>query len=471
MIPSTPSLRGGDSVEIRGTRNNTVLGRNALRYTTTGSSNTVSGVNALFSNITGDENVAVGVSALLNNTTGNANIAIGMHSLSNNTSGSSNTAIGRSALQSNTTGLNNTAIGRNSLVNNTSGNTSVAIGNGALNRNTIGDNNVAIGANLTLHSNTTGSRNIAVGSQALMGNTTGSRNIAVGSQTLQNNITGYQNTVMGDSTLWNNTTGNHNTAIGVIALQNNTTGSNLSGFGNGARAPADNSSNMIVFGNSQITQLRCQVTTITALSDERTKEYHKHADLSLCYDAVRGLPVSRYKYKDFTGKHVDANVTGFMAEDMEKVFPKSVSTTDYTFHLYDNETGEPLMETVEVEKEVEVVEVKQGRSVKQIEVDSEAFYALDPKEQEELPRKVVCKKVMEERQKTHFLPDVKEITPTELVPTLWGAVQQLMHKVEELEAERGSDDGARLTMPSCKSRGKDKWQIFRSWLQRKKVMN
>ena len=50
---------------------------------------------------------------------------------------------------------------------------------------------------------------------------------------------------------------------------------------------------------------------------------------------------------------------------------------------------------------------------------------------EKITKKVI-KKV--EQQKTHFLPDVKEITPTELVPTLWGATQLLMQKVEERDA-------------------------------------
>jgi len=60
-------------------------------------------------------------------------------------------------------------------------------------------------------------------------------------------------------------TGSNATAVG---LQSNATGSNATALGNGANA---NANNKFVLGNSSITDLRCQDTSISAVSDRRDK--------------------------------------------------------------------------------------------------------------------------------------------------------------------------------------------------------
>ena len=66
----------------------------------------------------------------------------------------------------------------------------------------------------------------------------------------------------------------------------------------------------------------------TVSSDERLKENIELADLELCYDNIKNLPLKRFRWKDetYTDEQIsDRNVVGWIAQDVEKVFPKSVS--------------------------------------------------------------------------------------------------------------------------------------------------
>lgn len=133
-------------------RYNTFIGTSAGEFTVTGTDNTAIGYKALQLNTTGIENIAIGVQALFNNTTGNANNSLGKQALFNNTTGFSNIALGKDALFSNTTANNNSAYGNGSLQNNTTGNNNVALGNnagrrisGGVTANTITNNSIYIG--------------------------------------------------------------------------------------------------------------------------------------------------------------------------------------------------------------------------------------------------------------------------------------------------------------------------------------
>jgi uncharacterized coiled-coil protein SlyX len=161
------------------TKNNTVLGEDALLSNTTGSGNTAIGFDALLNNTDGFNNTANGAFALSSNTTGPANTANGANALSSNTIGCCNTADGVNALSSNTSGGGNTASGLGSLVSNTTGDSNTANGANALSSNTTGLNNTASG-NSALLSNTTGSNNIALGGGAGANLTTGDNNINIG---------------------------------------------------------------------------------------------------------------------------------------------------------------------------------------------------------------------------------------------------------------------------------------------------
>jgi co-chaperonin GroES (HSP10) len=114
---------------------NTATGSSALNENISGNSNTAVGVAALHQNTTGYSNVAIGRAALFYNKYQNNIVAIGDSALFNNGfgttipfEGSSNTAIGSKALLANTFGVGNTALGYNSLTLPTSGINNTAIG-------------------------------------------------------------------------------------------------------------------------------------------------------------------------------------------------------------------------------------------------------------------------------------------------------------------------------------------------------
>jgi hypothetical protein len=65
-------------------------------------------------------------------------------------------------------------------------------------------------------------------------------------------------------------------------------------------------------------------------SDPALKEQIEDADLSMCYDTLRNLPLRRFKYVDAylsTFQQKDTHRLGFIATELESVFPKSVTYT------------------------------------------------------------------------------------------------------------------------------------------------
>jgi hypothetical protein len=318
----TENTSGGD---------NTAVGASALSSNTTGYDNTAHGSGALGSNTTGYNNTAVGRVALVANTSGADNTSVGRSALSSNTTGNSNTAIGSSALAANTTGYSNTATGYTALAANTTGYSNTATGTSALNANTTGYYNTATGtsalsANTTgnyntatgytaLSANTTGFNNTATGTLALYANTTGSYNTAIGDSALYSNTTGYNNIATGASALNANTTGYYNTATGYGAGSSATTGSNNSFLGYNAQPSSATVSNEITLGNSSIATLRCQVTTITALSDERDKKNIEVIPLGL--DFVLSLLPRRFTWNMRDGARVGQVEGGFIAQELQ----------------------------------------------------------------------------------------------------------------------------------------------------------
>jgi len=125
------------------------------------------------------------------------------------------------------------------------------------------------------------SYNTAVGYNTLKDLTYGYNNSAFGNEALSLNTTGYQNSAFGESALKLKTTGSANSALGVMAGFNLTSGDNNTFIGAGAFASAEVVSNEIVLGNSDITTLRCNTSTISALSDRRDKKNIKYLPLGL----------------------------------------------------------------------------------------------------------------------------------------------------------------------------------------------
>ena len=204
------------------------------------------------------------------------------------------------------------------------------------------------------------------------------------------------------------------TAIGASSTAS---GVGATAIGVGAKA---SSNDTIVLGSTDITSLRCQVQTISALSDSRVKEDVALANTAQCLVDVNRLPVSRFKYKDFTGTHLDVHRTGFMADDVEKVFPKAVAIANETFPVLDEEGNKVYEQEVDEE----------GNPVYEQAVDESGvtLFNEDGSIKYDETRPVM-------KEKTFVIEDVKSVAMEMVIPTLWAAVQELTKRLEVAEAK------------------------------------
>jgi len=241
-------------------------------------------------------NTFLGAEAGVSITTGLSNVGVGYSALSGNTSGLYNVAVGYAALSVNTTGRDDAAVGYEALLSNISGLGNVAVGYSALRANTIGDENVAIGRN------------------SLRVSTTGNKNVAVGEASLNSILTGRQNTAIGTETGTTLTAGNNNVLVGFSA-----------------QPSAASVSNEFTLGNSSITTLRCQQTTITALSDARDKTDVK--DLSYGIPFIQALRPVEFEWNTRDKTKVGVKDIGFIAQELDEV-EQQFNSTDYTRLVY-----------------------------------------------------------------------------------------------------------------------------------------
>jgi hypothetical protein len=330
------------------------VGRNALTNMTTGSSNVCMGDNSGNSITDSSDNTIVG--SLAGNT-GNisqctiigkgafanaqdgdsTSIFIGYNCGHNANALSQNTAVGTQSLQE-CHSSNNSAFGFQALINNTTGSGhNTAVGHSAMLDTTDGDTNTAIGAS-ALRVNQSGDRNTAVGYEALYNSNVDMDvfNVAVGYQAGRASTTGYQNTFLGPEAGKNNTTGIQNTAVGPFADDANTTGSNNVTIGNNARPSTNTVSNQITLGNTSNDTLRCNVQTISSLSDRRDKT--DIVDLPIGLDFINTLKPRKFKWATRDGNVKDGRYNaGFIAQELQS----AEASIDYLY-LVMNENPERL---------------------------------------------------------------------------------------------------------------------------------
>ena len=266
------------------------------------------------------------ISTLAALTTGTDNFAAGNGAGNALTSGSNNVAIGNGALDAATTGGQNIAIGDEAMgggnvTNQTAYN--IAIGAEAGFSITTGTGNIAIGG-FALAKCSGASDNLAIGSAALWGvagsGLTGSHNTAVGPYAAyMTATTATRNVMVGSYSGKSLTTGANNTFVGYQAAGTNsndiTTGSNNILIGYNAQASSQTVSNEITLGNSSISTLRCQVTTITSLSDARDKTDIQPLNAGL--EFVEALNPVSFTWNMRDGGKVGQADTGFIAQDLQ----------------------------------------------------------------------------------------------------------------------------------------------------------
>ncbi len=111
-------------------------------------------------------------------------------------------------------------------------------------------------------------------------------------------------------------TGATNTAVGYQAGGTATTGANNAFFGNAAAPSTVTVSNEITLGNASIATLRCQVTSITALSDARDKTDIR--SLAFGLDFIKALQPVAFTWAARDDSKVGKAASGFLAQDLAR---------------------------------------------------------------------------------------------------------------------------------------------------------
>jgi hypothetical protein len=229
-----------------------------------------------------------------------------------------NSAFGAYSLDANTTGIYNTAYGYSALGSNVSGNYNVAIGGSrALRACVSGVGNVAIGGFKALDALDDGDYNVAIGHNAGAVVEGGSSNVLIGRSAGIAMVDADSNVCVGYNSGNDLTSGQVNTCVGFNAGDTLTTGSNNTLLGRDATPSAATVSNEITLGSSSVTTLRCQQTSISALSDARDKD--KIQDLSLGLDYIQQVRPVEFVWQMRDGAVTDKKDFGFIAQEMMAV--------------------------------------------------------------------------------------------------------------------------------------------------------
>ena len=155
-----------------------------------------------------------------------------------------------------------------------------------------------------------GSYNIGIGLACFSYLQGGDYNIGIGYGALNNLQSSYGGTSYGYS--------NDNTAIGYFSGRYVYTGTNNTFIGNeaGPSSATANLTNTIYLGNSSITSLRCNVQTISSLSDKRDKTNIQTLPVGL--DFVNELKPVSFDWDRRDGTFKDKKDTGFIAQELDE---------------------------------------------------------------------------------------------------------------------------------------------------------
>jgi hypothetical protein len=146
--------------------------------------------------------------------------------------------------------------------------------------------------------------------------------------------------------------------------------------------------------------------TWTIASDERLKTNITTADNDRCYEIVKQVALKRYTWKGevYSQDQVkDRSKLGWIAQDVESVFPKAVGTSRFVYNQIFEDVVTP-------------------------ELDSEGNAILD--EQGIAKTKTEKRLVSEE-----VIEDCKDLNTDQIYAAMYGTIQKLIEKVETLEAK------------------------------------
>ena len=149
-------------------------------------------------------------------------------------------------------------------------------------------------------------------------NSTGNNNTGFGQESLYNLVSGTDTVGIGFKSLFL-TTGSTNTGVGYYAGYNLSAGTNntLIGYNSQPSNTASTTNNEITLGNSSIATLRCQVTSITSLSDVRDKKDVKPINVGV--EFINKLNPVRFTWNMRDGSKIGNKSIGFIAQELQEV--------------------------------------------------------------------------------------------------------------------------------------------------------
>lgn len=171
----------------------------------------------------------------------------------------------------------------------------------------------------------TGISNTGLGINSLKALSSGGQNTGCGRSSLQLLSSGSNNTAVGSAAGYNQTTSSNNTFVGKDAAYNVTTGSNLTVLGYDADPSSNTATNEVTLGNSSVSTLRCNVQTISSLSDERDKTAIE--DLSYGLDFINDMRPVQFTWNRRDGSLGATPDMGFIAQDLYDVELEHSSTS------------------------------------------------------------------------------------------------------------------------------------------------
>jgi hypothetical protein len=138
---------------------------------------------------------------------------------------------------------------------------------------------------------------------------------AVNSPQFTNGFIGTSNSFLGN--IWMNTTTGYISSTGAIHARRG-------GFSTIFIGPATTTVPSFDLLLARDSAAKPGGGTWATTSDERIKKFITMADLDVCYSTIKALPLKHYQW-DIPGCELnDKNCVGYIAQDVEKVFPKAV---------------------------------------------------------------------------------------------------------------------------------------------------
>jgi len=285
----------------------------------------------------------------------------------------------------------------------------IAIGNAAGSRLTTGDDNVLLGRNAAADGTNgvnTGYQQVVIGYNAKGGGTT-YRTIAIGAsaQSIQNlNIAiGYNALAAGSGQ--NVAVGSQANAQGTdtIALGSSTTATQNNAVTLGPNN-TNNSAGRLIIGSSNTTDLRCQDTTITSLSDKRDKV------------EINNLTIGLNFVNDVTPKY-------FRRNDRARYYTPTYTQAEL-------EADESLTQSWNFDSDAHVAAGEKNERYEFGWIAQDVETAL-PSGYADSARLTFEEDIGD----TRFSYDVQRFTAGDMLPILWKAVQELSTKYDQLDSD------------------------------------